>query len=783
MPITLINSTFTDSFNQTFKVFTANAGDKTTCKFTVLEDISIITTPDTFLNLNTLVKTITLSGNGKSFIKEGFRVGDAIVWNTFDANDALNLTSNLTIVSLSDSELVYSGSMPATHGQNGNGYTWLIYKATTRNSFNLSLNFIADSNNVATPSLGSLIDGQETKFGLAPNVSLSSLAVDGFTTLFSSGKKSGNFSITNLAITRKANVNRIANAPSFVTKKYEVEFIIENPNILFEEKFKGSNCLKLVALMKFSLNQNDNTPTELYYNPNANTGWFDESYNAGTAGSELTALTMPALYYNVDLADAISFSATVKNSNFTAYSGFEIGASYVTLSDYNKNKKDSQSTLLGSGSYRYNYGDALPSVFLDCIVKIKLDTVVNSTSGTDKFSVINGKIYFDSIKTTFFESKNEDDRRLIIWIKVANVNHILFDGDLQKKMPVGIEITPVTNFYTQENNNSTYADITQTPSNSLSPYTCNIQDNVNLFSDFELKKTDVNTSVIASIVAVKEVNNEIVDEFTLDEMSFGLSQQNWDVWGTLYSDRQYNLPSASSKKQGFLKLKNVVDANTKMFRLSYPVMINWRYWLTETNASSIFIGNQTNNKNWRNYSLDSLGYKTYYKLQIERNGVFDYKYQLIAFWNYDETGVFTSTIQLFDADTNAVLTSMVLGKKIKIKATHIYNKIFQYDGWGDIMIETTESNPTWLLSTIVPHQTNTQNPLYPITGATAKYTIVNATTRTIECYLDTSKLAGSSFTISSKICDEDIVIIQETFKITEDGVDKLTENSLNKIIE
>ena len=69
MPITLINSTFTDSFNQTFKVFTANAGDKTTCKFTVLEDISIITTPDTFLNLNTLVKTITLSGNGKSFIK------------------------------------------------------------------------------------------------------------------------------------------------------------------------------------------------------------------------------------------------------------------------------------------------------------------------------------------------------------------------------------------------------------------------------------------------------------------------------------------------------------------------------------------------------------------------------------------------------------------------------------------------------------------------------------------------------------------------------------------
>lgn len=783
MPITLINSTFTDSFNQTFKVFTANAGDKTTCKFTVLEDISIVTTPTIFFNINSLLKSITLSGNNVSFIKEGFRVGDTITFNSFDGNDTLVVDRTTTIVSLTDTELIYSSGIGTFHGSPNSSTTWLIYKSTTRNSFNLSVNFIADSNNVATPSLGSLIDGQETRFGLSPNVSLGVLPVNGFATLVTSGKKSGSFAITNRVITRKANVNRIANAPSFITKKYEIEFVVENLNILFQEKFKGSNCLKLVSLMKFSLSDNDTTPSELYYNSSSNTGWFDEPYNSGTANSELTALTMPTLYYNVDSANSINFNATVKNSNFAIYNGFEIGACYVTLSDYNKNKNDNQSVLLSSGNYKYTYGAVLPTPSLDCIVKIDLNSVVDTTSGTDRTSVINGDIYFDATKTTFFEGKNEDDRRIIIWLKCGNINHILFDGLLQKKMPVGKEITPVTNFYTQENNNSTYADVTQTPSNSLSPYTCNIQDNVNLFSEFELKKADVNTSVIASIVAVKEVNNEIVDEFTLDEMSFGLSQQNWDVWGTLYSDRQYNLPSASSKKQGFLKLKNVVDANTKVFRLSYPVMINWRYWLTETNASSIFVGNQTNNKNWRNYSRDSLGYNTYYKLQIERNGVFDYKYQAIGFWNYDETGVFTSTIQLFDADTNAVLTSMVLGKKIKIKATHIYNKIFQYDGWGDIMIETTESNPSWLLSTIVPHQTNTQNPLYPITGATATYTIVNATTRTIECYLDTSKLVGSSFTISSKICDEAIVIVQETFKITEDGIDKFTENSLNKIIE
>uniref|UniRef100_UPI003341DC51 hypothetical protein n=1 Tax=Flavobacterium sp. TaxID=239 RepID=UPI003341DC51 len=189
MPITLINSTFTDSFNQTFKVFTANAGDKTTCKFTVLEDISIVTTPTVFFTINSLVKSITISGNNASFIKEGFRVGDTITFNAFDGNDALVVNKTTTIVSLSDTELIYSSSIGLFHGSPNSSTTWLLYKTTTRSSFNLSLNFIADSNNVATPSLGSLIDGEETRLGLSSNISLGSLAVDGIATLVPSGKR------------------------------------------------------------------------------------------------------------------------------------------------------------------------------------------------------------------------------------------------------------------------------------------------------------------------------------------------------------------------------------------------------------------------------------------------------------------------------------------------------------------------------------------------------------------------------------------------------------------
>ena len=781
MPITLIDKNFTDIYNNQFKIYTANAGDKITCKFTILEDISIISSPTTFLSLNTLIKTITLQSQSQSFIKEGFRIGDSIKWVTFDTNDNVSVTANLTIVSVSDTEIIYSGTLPITHGQPSQGYTWLIYKETTRDDFKLSLNFIPDSNNTTNPSLGSLIDGEETRFS-TQDASLNSMAVNAVNGLIQNGKKSGSFEVSSAKITRKSNVNRISGYNNFVTKKYEVEFEIVNPNILFQEKFKGSNCLKLVALFKFSNTSTDTKPSELYYNENANTGWFDEPYNSGTELSSIYNINMPTLYYNVSSTNAIPFSFEVVNSDFNISNGFQLGASHVLLSDYNKSKKDNQTTLLKYDTYKYSYNDTLPSgFFLNCVVQIKLNSVTNTSAGggTQMDSVVSGEISFDTSVQTFFEGLSESDRRIIIWVKSANVNHILFDGYLQKKMPVGKEITNISTYYVEENDNDTYADVTKTPANSLTNYAGNIQDNINLFSDFELSKLDTNTSVIAKIVA----KNGTGDEFTLDEMRFDLSKQDWTIWGTLYSNRQYNLPNTSTKNQGFLKQKATIDANTKSFRVSYPVMNNWRYWLIQDNASNIFYNAGLNNKNWNNYSLNSLGYSTYYKLEIERNGVFDYKYQTIGIWNYDQTGVFTSNIQLFDADTNTEITSIVLGKKIKVKATHIYNINFTYDGWGDIMIERTESNPTWLISSVVPHQTNTQNPLYPITGNTLTYTIVNATTRTLECYLDTSKLNGNSFSITSKICDSAIIPVSQNFKITEDGIDKLTEDSQNKIIE
>lgn len=784
MPINLVSSNFTDIYNIQYSRFTANAGDRITCEFTILEDTSIITTPSIIVNFNTLIKTITLQSQSVSFIKEGFRTGDNFTFIEFDANDKVShIATNLNVDSVTDTEMVYGGSLgKVIHGIPGNGYTWLIFKTDTRKGFTTNVNFIQDNNNTTTPTLGSLIDGEETKMSLGVGFTLDSVLINTTQPLYVNGKKSGNFEISSASIRRLSNITKIPTATVFQTRRFVIKFDVVNPNILFKDKFKGTNCLKLATSFRFANDVNDTTPVELYYNNNANTGWFDEAYNSDTELSELISVVMPTLYYNVGSADAIPFTFEVKNFDLSTYPGFQIGASYVTLSDYNKSKKDDQSKLLKYELLPYTYNDNLPILMAtNSVASVKITTVTNTAMGGGVMSsVVNGEIYFTPTNTTFFDSKSESERRIIIWVKSANVNHILFDGFLQKKMPVGKQITNVTSYYTEENDNDSYADITKTPINSLSLFSGNIQDNINLFSDFRLSKTDVNTSVIGKIVA----RNSAGDEFTLDEMKFDLTKQDWNIWGTLTTDRQYNLPSASSKKIGFLKQIANIDANTKSIRLSYPVMNNWRYWLIQDNASNIFLNAGVNNKNWSNYSLNSYGYATYFKLEIERNGVFDFNYSLIDIWDYDQTGVFTSNIELFDADTNAQMTTIVLGKRIRIKATHIYNIPFVNPGWGDIMIERTESNPAWLLSSVVPYQTNTQNPLYPITGNTLTYTIVNATTRTLECLLDTSKLAGNSFTITSKICDSAIVVgPPANFKITESGIDKITENLDNKIIE
>ena len=90
---------------------------------------------------------------------------------------------------------------------------------------------------------------------------------------------------------------------------------------------------------------------------------------------------------------------------------------------------------------------------------------------------------------------------------------------------------------------------------------------------------------------------------------------------------------------------------------------------------------------------------------------------------------------------------------------------------------------SWQLSTAVPNLTG-GNPLEAITGTTPTVTLVDPNTVTVECNVNSDLLPPSSdllYTIGCRIQVDGVPLTNG--KITEDGIQKITEDSDNKIIE
>jgi len=89
MPIQILNSSFTDQFGNTLPSYKANAGDRTTLLIELLTNIrfSSLTNP---MILDPSNNQITISSG--SWLEEGFRVGDSVVFTLYTAGGAVITT-------------------------------------------------------------------------------------------------------------------------------------------------------------------------------------------------------------------------------------------------------------------------------------------------------------------------------------------------------------------------------------------------------------------------------------------------------------------------------------------------------------------------------------------------------------------------------------------------------------------------------------------------------------------------------------------------------------------
>jgi hypothetical protein len=774
MAINLVQSSFEDIYGNVTSQFKANAGDKIKVKHLYEMEIGFVSTNTNAIEINKLLSQVSRTSG--SFLDDGFYAGQT--YNMYEINENNNIHASYsgTITSVSDSFFTAT-NLPNINDYNSiaTGHIIVILALDTFKSIEFAFNFV--DNESPTPSLGSVIDGETSKFSA---INIDALAVNSSLPLVQNGKKSGQFSVTNAIIKRVADTTNPYTAFTSTRRNYEVSFELIMPSMFSENSFIGQNCLKYYSLAQFKVIPTAYfASTKVEYNTTANTGLWNEGFNTEQANSP-TNTTISQIFFNT--SNTLNFIVTCPTS--LGITQLELGAMYYTIDeDYNKNKDESQNELLPfvkTGLIGVsNIGDDWTASAYPFNITLS-NFSFNDAGGTRTFSIeiILNPLYPNPANFgKFIEERGELERKFLLWCKVGNTNRLIFSNNLEFEQPVGLPINILSSNFINHDNNIDYKQITNLNTSGNDDF--NLEDDIAYIAEFALFSTEVNTSISAKVV-VKNLDDD--SEFVLDKVSFDLTNVDLQYFINQTIPVSNNLPDSSNKKEAFLIVRSALSEDEMEVRLYYPFLIDWRYWEEIISTHPFFVSQNLNNSNWLNYN--DLPFKIYVKIEKLRDGVVDYYYEALNFLDYDDWNG-TSTIELFDTTETTQYNTLPESQTILIKATHVFPSNYSGFPWGMITIEPKESSPRYILSTEID-RTQPENPLIGISNfKRCDIEFASANTIILRCYVNTNLLSASNFCITSKISEDGQDNNHpEQNKITEDNQDKITEDALNyKIIE
>ena len=406
MPVEIQNREYTDAFGNVTTFYKANAGDAYTAKYRLFETIRVESSITNLLSYNPATKTITWgSGN---FLQEGFRVGDDIAIEIYDATGINTATSNVQINVVSANTLIHSGTITWYDPSLGESVVIVVEYKGPANLKRKGL--VVDVNHVPNSVGGtefSIIDGEVTRFKFDLTNTDTVPLVSGIQV----GLKSGQF-------VTFANITDVTTYPNNV-RTYDLKIDYVQSGIYDQNVFNFSDCLKLYVKTNWQRDYDD--PNDMFpfvINDQADTGWYDEAYNTGVIDSVL-----------VQGIDEIDYSATNTGqiSIDTTASNFYFGAAYVPIDDaYYKNQPYNQSELSMCAP---SQGGVAPIVIngafpnpdgANYTLTFSNPTTVGSVTTWDYEFVPNGDFI------TFMDGRSDGDRLFYIWAKAGSVNLLLF---------------------------------------------------------------------------------------------------------------------------------------------------------------------------------------------------------------------------------------------------------------------------------------------------------------------------------------------------------------------
>lgn len=759
MPVIIQNKTFLDAVLNPTNFYRSNSGDLCELELTFSGKIRL-TSINNPLSLDPILKIVT--SPTINWEDEGFRVNDYVKIIKRDASGT-NIGSYVAqITSLSGLDANFDSLGGLWYDITANEIlefiaTTDITGAIARRRDTLEIHFNHSLNSIQG-SEASLIDGEST-VSLFENVS--SMTVGQTITGSLVGNQSGQFLISSELTYNGTDTD------DFDEYTLNAEFI--NSGVYSKDWFDLSECLKFYVKGYWSSLPNEPfNRTEFALDDQANTGWFDEANNSSTA----TSGSVTQQISEIDYYDVGNYTFTFDGN----IADVGIGSCYISIDDnYYKNKINPQSELTM----------IVPTNTLSVGT---LNSYINPNSAQYSLNInsitnLSGTLY--EVDLTFipntqfrqqFDDFSEGDRLFYIWLRIGNVNHIVFKGQLTKKIEVGGPLNMEFE-YAFLDHSQNVESITGTVEN----FKADTEDDIAYFGKFYLQKDEFYDSLQCIVEAKNTVNSE---SFTLQQTNFDFASAQINSGKYLLDQRQTintDLLNTSKKIEAVLKNDPSIDL-TKSYGASiyYPIILNWRYWLAQSNANSDFFPNQ--NKNWQNYSQNG-DWILQFKLVLIKNGIGYTREVEIVDNNYDNEDNINSSIELKKQSDSSVV-SIITGEALFIESTHIKTngawdkqKVF-----GNITIEPKESGPRWQLSTIVPYDNNLNNPLSPVSGSLITITYTDPNTVVFKCKLDPSKInLDNGVKITAKVKEGCQNIVEVSKTTTLDQIKKTTTDDTKQL--
>jgi hypothetical protein len=669
------------------------------------------------LTLDPSLNTVT---SPTSWLEEGFRVNDWCLVRRYSSSGTV-LGEWWSQISFVDDITADFSNMPEWYSiPNGEFMVFEVvqsngsYSIQSRQDIDLFLNHIKNS---LTFGEFSLIDGEASRIifqGL--ETMLIGQTINGVFV----GNQSGQF-------IESASITRLGNFEGWFLHSLSIDFI--NSGGYNSDWFQSSECLKLfIKLLWARFTGEPISPTQTIYNLNANTGFFNEANN-----SSINDATLIQGIGEIDYCLPTSHTIIVDGP----ISQIGIGGMYISTNDnYYKNKPESQTslTMLLKTTPDYLFGLPVDSELnpSGAGYTIALDNINSVGSITTIDITFTPNPAFSS----FFDTVENGDRLFYLWIKCGNLNLTAFQGQLTCEPPVG-GILPMFADYGYLN----HAENITIENDIKTDFEADTEDDLAYYGTFLLDKNQIYDSFSVKLEAFNTVSE---DDFTLQIATFsfaGIPISNDGRY--LLNESQTivtTLPNTSVKIEAVLTLVPSLDTPTQYgVSIYYPFLCRWEYWLNLNGVNVDFYPDY--NKNWEQY--DNIGdWQIRTELLLIKEGLSYIHNNPLVIRPYDAEILIDSSIQMFIESSNTLVDFIPENELMRIRSTHV-NLLEDWPTtfpniWGLITVESYESSPRWICSSVIDYDYNTSNPLTPVSGLTINILFPSPNTAVLECLFDSS---------------------------------------------